>query len=136
MLVNCYAYICHVDDCTCKMFCFSIYVLVQVAFQSSFDGFLPCDNWINTLKTTIACEKPNFSPNLKSQNKAMDFGFSRNLPCSLIPILKHNFTYLLFFEVEISVVLQSLVVIFLLLLPYLRVNLNDVQNWKIQVTYM
>ena len=64
-------YTSHVNDCICNMFYFSICVLVQDAFQNSFHSFLPCDNWIKTSKIAIAFEKLNFSPNLKSQNKAM-----------------------------------------------------------------
>ena len=71
----------HINDCICKMFYFSTCVLVQVAFQSSFHSFRPCDNWTNTSKIAIAFVKPNFSPNLKSQNKAMDCNESNVCEC-------------------------------------------------------
>ena len=65
------AYISRINHHICK-FCYCIIcILVEVAFQSSFNIFLPCDNWINILKISNAFDKLNFSAKLKSQNKGM-----------------------------------------------------------------
>ena len=59
----------HTNHRTYKIFCVYSLLYVRVETQSSSNGVLSVDNWINTctVKIAIAFEKPNFSANLKSK---------------------------------------------------------------------